>query len=54
MFSKVKNWKSALRLQFSCGCFFIWHTLEVLVSGSVLFDVKDNLYTPLGEGDLQV
>ena len=29
-----------------------WHTLEVLDSGSVLFEVKDGPYTPLGENDL--
>ena len=29
-----------------------WHTLEVLESGSVLFEVKDGPYTPLGEDDL--
>lgn len=29
-----------------------WHTLEVLESGSVIFEVKDGPYTPLGEADL--
>lgn len=29
-----------------------WHTLEVLESGSVLFEVKDGPYTPLGEADI--
>lgn len=29
-----------------------WHTLEVLESGSVIFEVKDGPYTPLGEGDI--
>lgn len=29
-----------------------WHTLEVLESDSVIFEVKDGPYTPLGEGDL--
>lgn len=29
-----------------------WHTLEVLESGSVIFEVKDGPYTPLGEGDV--
>lgn len=29
-----------------------WHTLEVLESGSVLFEVKDGPYMPLGEDDL--
>ena len=31
-----------------------WHTLEVLESGSVLFEVKDGPYTPLGEDDLLI
>lgn len=29
-----------------------WHTLEVLESDSVIFEVKDGPYTPLGEEDL--
>lgn len=29
-----------------------WHTLEVLEAGSVLFEVKDGPYTPLGENDV--
>ncbi len=29
-----------------------WHTLEVLESGSVIFEVKDGPYMPLGEEDL--
>lgn len=29
-----------------------WHTLEVLESDSVIFEVKDGPYTPLSEGDL--
>lgn len=29
-----------------------WHTLEVLESGSVIFEVKDGPYTPLGSADL--
>lgn len=29
-----------------------WYTLEVLESGSVLFEVKDGPYMPLGEADL--
>lgn len=29
-----------------------WHTLEVQESGSVLFEVKDGPYMPLGEDDL--
>ncbi|MEG1592605.1 MAG: WbuC family cupin fold metalloprotein [Bacteroidales bacterium] len=29
-----------------------WHTLEVLESGSVIFEVKDGPYTPLGEDDI--
>ena len=29
-----------------------WHTLEVLESGSVLFEVKYGPYMPLGEDDL--
>lgn len=29
-----------------------WHTLEVLESGSVIFEVKDGPYTPLGEEDI--
>ncbi len=31
-----------------------WHTLEVLENGSVLFEVKDGPYTPLGEDDLLI
>ena len=31
-----------------------WHTLEVQESGSVLFEVKDCPYTPLGEDDLLI
>lgn len=40
------------------GCYGIqiptnqWHTLEVLEVGSVLFEVKDGPYTPLGEHDV--
>ena len=30
----------------------VWHTLEVLESGSTIFEVKDGPYTPVGEGDL--
>lgn len=29
-----------------------WHTLEVLASGSVILEVKDGPYTPLGEGNV--
>lgn len=29
-----------------------WHTLEVLESGSVIFEVKDGPYTPLGKEDI--
>ena len=29
-----------------------WHTLDVLESGSVLFEVKDGPYTPLDEKDI--
>lgn len=29
-----------------------WHTLEVLESGTVIFEVKDGPYTPLGEDDI--
>lgn len=29
-----------------------WHTLEVLESGSVIFEVKDGPYMPLGENDI--
>ena len=29
-----------------------WHTLEVLKSGSVIFEVKDGPYTPLEEKDI--
>lgn len=29
-----------------------WHTLEVLEAGSVLFEVKDGPYTPLGENNM--
>lgn len=40
------------------GCYGVhipanqWHTLEVLEAGSVLFEVKDGPYTPLGENDV--
>ncbi|MFA6589497.1 MAG: WbuC family cupin fold metalloprotein, partial [Bacteroidales bacterium] len=30
-----------------------WHSLEVLQSGSVIFEVKDGPYEPLGEEDMQ-
>ena len=29
-----------------------WHTLEVLESGTMIFEVKDGPYTPLEEEDL--
>lgn len=29
-----------------------WHTLEVLESGTTIFEVKDGPYTPLGEDDV--
>jgi cupin fold WbuC family metalloprotein len=29
-----------------------WHTLDVLESGSVIFEVKDGPYTPLNEEDV--
>lgn len=29
-----------------------WHTLEVLESGSVIFEVKDGPYKPLGKEDI--
>ena len=29
-----------------------WHTLEVLESGTVIFEVKDGPYQPLGKGDI--
>ena len=41
-----------------CGMYGIhipsnqWHTLEVLEGGSVIFEVKDGPYTPLGEQDI--
>ena len=30
-----------------------WHSLEVLQSGSVIFEVKEGPYEPLGEGDVK-
>ena len=29
-----------------------WHTVEVLESGTVIMEVKDGAYEPLGEGDI--
>ena len=29
-----------------------WHTIEVLESGTVIFEVKDGPYAPLGEEDV--
>jgi cupin fold WbuC family metalloprotein len=29
-----------------------WHTVEVLESGTVIFEVKDGPYTPLGKDDI--
>lgn len=29
-----------------------WHTLEVLVSGTVIFEVKDGPYTPISEENI--
>lgn len=29
-----------------------WHTIEVLCSGTVIFEVKDGPYTPLAPGDI--
>ena len=29
-----------------------WHTLEVLESGTVIFEVKDGTYQPLGKDDI--
>lgn len=29
-----------------------WHTFEVMESGTVIFEVKDGPYSPLGEGDI--
>jgi cupin fold WbuC family metalloprotein len=29
-----------------------WHTLEVKESGTVIFEVKDGPYAPLGEEDI--
>lgn len=29
-----------------------WHTVEVLESGTVILEVKDGPYEPLGEGDI--
>ena len=29
-----------------------WHTLEVIESGSVIFEVKEGPYIPLGEEDI--
>lgn len=29
-----------------------WHTLEVIESGTVIFEVKEGLYAPLGEEDI--
>ena len=29
-----------------------WHTVEVLESGTVIMEVKDGAYEPLGEGDV--
>ena len=31
-----------------------WHTVEVLESGTVILEVKDGLYEPLGEGEIMV
>jgi cupin fold WbuC family metalloprotein len=31
-----------------------WHTLEVLESGSVIFEVKDGPYLPIGAEDMMV
>jgi cupin fold WbuC family metalloprotein len=30
-----------------------WHSLEVLQSGSVIFEVKDGPYEPLGDDDMK-
>jgi len=29
-----------------------WHTLEVMETGTVIFEVKDGPYAPLGEEDI--
>lgn len=31
-----------------------WHSLEVLVSGTVIFEAKDGMYMPLVEDDIMV
>ena len=31
-----------------------WHTVEVLESGTVILEVKDGKYEPLGEEDILV
>ena len=36
-------------LQIPCGQ---WHTVEVLESGTVIMEMKDGKYEPLGEGDV--
>jgi len=32
----------------------VWHTIEVLEPGTVIFEVKDGPYAPLGEEDVMV
>lgn len=31
-----------------------WHTLEVLTSGTVIFEVKDGPYTPISEENILI
>lgn len=50
--------KESVVLDPLAGCYGVnipvgqWHTLEVLESGSVIFEVKDGPYTPLEVGDV--
>lgn len=59
-YDDAKNVTESCVLNPNDGCYGInipenqWHTLEVLESGSVILEVKDGPYTPLGEKDMLV
>lgn len=57
-YNDLKEETESVLLDPLCGNYGIhipanqWHTLEVIEAGSVIFEVKDGPYTPLGENDI--
>ena len=58
LYSENKELISTTEINPKCGVFGVdiptgqWHTIEVIETGTVIFEVKDGPYTPITEKDI--